>query len=297
MDRVLTVQTVLYRERLEAVMASVGSLGGALGAVRRAGMVGDVVLAHGDAGPQPLEPHVVEALESLAARGGFSYQYRFFGENTGSALGQNRLAEQFPATWQFVTNPDVVFGGTCLARLWERAGEPDVGILEARQLPLELARSYDPESGHTSWGSGACSMVRGDLWRRIGGYDDEHFFLHGDDVDMSWRIRLEGFHVVHVPTARVFHDKRIDEDNGGREVSDSELYYSAIGSFMMATKWGTEVDRERVQRNMEGEIYAEARAELKRRARKGKLPNAISGAEKVATFTQSGAFGEWRYET
>jgi GT2 family glycosyltransferase len=52
--------------------------------------------------------------------------------------------------------------------------------------------------------SSACMALRLGDWRHLGGFP-EHFFLYFDDVDISFRARLEGGGVGIEPTARVEH--------------------------------------------------------------------------------------------
>lgn len=54
------------------------------------------------------------------------------------------------------------------------------------------------------WVSGACLMVRSSLWKRLGGLDDR-FFAHMEEIDLCWRIQLEGFKVTVVPSSAVYH--------------------------------------------------------------------------------------------
>jgi hypothetical protein len=294
MTRVLTVQTVIYGNDPEDLARSLTSLGCALVVARREGLVGEVTFAHGDASVSPLPGEVTERLRGIGERYGFAYEYQSFGENSGSARGQNRLAGAFPADWHLATNPDVVFGGTALARLWRRATDPAVGILEARQIPLELPKAYDPVTGETSWACAMCALVRGDLWRELGGYDEEHFFLYCDDVDMSWRARLGGHQVVHVPAARVFHDKR-DTLGPAPVHPPHEIFYSALGSYMMAAKWGGPDELAAVRARIAGAPYVAARAEIDRLEAAGRVPDRLAGAERVAQFAPDGRFGSSRY--
>jgi hypothetical protein len=288
----LTVQTVLFHTPPVALLRSVASVGRAVAGARGAGLEGPVVVAHGDASPSPLDGTVIERLEEIAAGAGVQYRYRHFGENTGSARGQNLLAADQPAQWHLMTNPDVILGGTCLHELFA-AGTPDVGELEGRQLPLEETKVFDPVTGTTSWATGSCSLVRGEAWTAVGGYDEGTFFLYCDDVDLSWRIRLAGWRVVHVPTARVFHPKRLAED-GRPQVTESEFFYSALASYQMAVKWGTEADRERVEANLSGEPFAAVRQEIDRREAAGRRPAPMFDAGRVAHFNPDGSFGEMR---
>ena len=121
-------------------------------------------------------------------------------------------------------------------RTVEPVRSPRVGIVEARQIPLEHPKKFDPVDGSTSWASGACMMIRAELLQQIGGFDGDSFFMYCDDVDFSWRARLAGYQVIHQPSARVFHDKRIQVD-GRLVVSDAERYYSAEAALLMAWKY------------------------------------------------------------
>lgn len=50
----------------------------------------------------------------------------------------------------------------------------------------------------------ACMLVRADLFRELGGFDETMRF-HGEDVDLCWRARISGARVVVAPAARVRH--------------------------------------------------------------------------------------------
>ncbi len=54
------------------------------------------------------------------------------------------------------------------------------------------------------WASGACLMIRSQLYRRVGGLDTA-FFAHMEEIDLCWRILLEGYRIMAVPQATVFH--------------------------------------------------------------------------------------------
>lgn len=50
----------------------------------------------------------------------------------------------------------------------------------------------------------ACMLVRADLFRALGGFDDSMRF-HGEDIDLGWRAHITGARVVVAPSARVRH--------------------------------------------------------------------------------------------
>ena len=62
---------------------------------------------------------------------------------------------------------------------------------------------YD-EPADVLWASGACLMVRAELFHRLGGFD-ERFFAHQEEIDLCWRIQLEGYHVTIIPESTVYH--------------------------------------------------------------------------------------------
>ena len=54
------------------------------------------------------------------------------------------------------------------------------------------------------WATGACLMVRAKDFRDAGGLDDR-FFAHMEEIDLCWRLQLEGKSVCVVPESVVYH--------------------------------------------------------------------------------------------
>jgi GT2 family glycosyltransferase len=54
---------------------------------------------------------------------------------------------------------------------------------------------------------GACMLVRADLFRAVGGFD-EKFFLYSEELDLCHRLRKAGFQIWYVHTARLMHKER-----------------------------------------------------------------------------------------
>ena len=54
------------------------------------------------------------------------------------------------------------------------------------------------------WASGACMMVRADIYRDLGGLEEE-FFAHMEEIDFCWRASLAGHQVWCVPQSKVYH--------------------------------------------------------------------------------------------
>ena len=54
------------------------------------------------------------------------------------------------------------------------------------------------------WATGACLVVRSSLYRKLGGLD-ERFFAHMEEIDLCWRMQLEGYKVTVIPQSVVYH--------------------------------------------------------------------------------------------
>lgn len=61
-----------------------------------------------------------------------------------------------------------------------------------------------PKVGEIFLTYGASFIIRRELFKRIDGFDEALFTLN-DDVDLSWRVRLQGYRVVYTADSIVFH--------------------------------------------------------------------------------------------
>jgi len=54
------------------------------------------------------------------------------------------------------------------------------------------------------WATGACLLIRSNLYWKAGGLDDE-FFAHMEEIDLCWRLKSRGYRIVCIPASSVFH--------------------------------------------------------------------------------------------
>jgi len=54
------------------------------------------------------------------------------------------------------------------------------------------------------WATGACLLIRSNLYRKVGGLDDE-FFAHMEEIDLCWRLKSRGYRIACIPESSVFH--------------------------------------------------------------------------------------------
>ena len=65
--------------------------------------------------------------------------------------------------------------------------------------------TYDYDSTRrTEWLSGACLMIKRDVFRQTGLFD-EGYFLYLEDMDLCLQVRGLGYDVVYLPAAEIIH--------------------------------------------------------------------------------------------
>jgi GT2 family glycosyltransferase len=287
-ERTLQIQTVLYNNELSALERSLESISGAIKFAResKADSLGEVTLVYGDSSQSPLLDE--STLSEMKGRyaGYFQLRYTFFNKNMGTARGHNTLGQACGAEYMLIMNPDVIFAPNTLEEMFVPFADADVGLVEARQTPIEHPKEYDVKTGETGWATTACALFPTRVFNTVHGFDADSFFMYCDDLDFSWRIRLAGYKIIYQPSAIVFHDKRLSATGEWRPTG-AERYYSAEAAIIMAYKWS---NAPRVKQlihyfsNSGDEILKKALNEFMRRKEEGLLPAQIDKEHKVAEF-------------
>lgn len=84
---------------------------------------------------------------------------------------------------------DHLFYPYCRGRIWNEI-EVDQG-------------QYDDDL-EVDWTSGACFVIKSDLFHQFQGFD-EHFFAHMEEIDLCVRMRQEGFRMGYTGKVAVYH--------------------------------------------------------------------------------------------
>lgn len=151
------------------------------------------------------------------------------GRNLGFGAGCNYGAERGAGAFILFLNPDAQIAPETLSQLVARAlEEPDAGLIEAAQQPMELRKWRDPGTNYTDWCSGAALLARRPAFVQVGMFDNLFYPAYTEDVDLSWRMWLAGWKCVYAPNARVRHV--IPEHGGPRP---EELALTIRFSFVM----------------------------------------------------------------
>jgi hypothetical protein len=280
------VQSILFNNDHQHVERCIGALARAAELAISSGACSRVTLSYGDCSPQRCLP--MKLFEQLRLRydGLLKIDYKFFGENRGSARGHNEIAVANDSEFFLFQNPDVMVSPRLLEMMLSSFDPVGVGMVEAKQLPIEHPKEYDQQTGETAWAATACAMAPAVLFNQLKGFDSHSFFLYCDDVDFSWRVRQAGFRVVHQPSAVVFHDKRLSNDAAWLP-SNAEKYYSAEAALFLTFKWSRSDLTEKYLtyfRESGIEYLVRASQEFDRRREVGDLPEPVDDSHKVGQF-------------
>ena len=70
--------------------------------------------------------------------------------------------------------------------------------------------------------TGACFMMRREVFNEVGGFDEEHFPIHYSDVDLCLRIQKRGYWIVYTPYAKLIHHESASRGYGAlKNISQS----------------------------------------------------------------------------
>lgn len=158
-------------------------------------------------------------------------------KNYGFAAGYNRALQQVEADYYVLLNSDVEVTEGWLEPLLDYLnGHPEIaacqpkikalhkrtdfehagaagGFIDALGYPFCRGRilsvtETDNQQYDTIrdifWASGACMVVRAELYHSCGGLDDD-FFAHMEEIDLCWRMLSRGHRIVAIPTSTVYH--------------------------------------------------------------------------------------------
>ncbi len=283
----LVVQVVLFENPVSSVLRSMEALSAALA------QVGDsrasTRVAIGDCSPVPiLGKTEVDSLREVMPDVPISYEA--FAANLGHGGAHNWLATANPADFILIVKPDVVVAATTIIRLLDLLeAHETIGIVDGKQLPLEHPKTFDRETGATSWCSGSLCLIRATAFHAVNGFDSSAFFLLGDDVDLSWRIREAGWQACHHPGALGFQDRRVGP-TAAIVPNSTERHHVAESALMLAHLWG---DKARVSELLDeyesgsDESQKSAADSFRRKLLSGTLREPAAHRAAVASFDGS----------
>lgn len=159
------------------------------------------------------------------------------GANHGFAEGYNRAIAQVDAEYVVLLNSDVELTPNWLDTLlnyarthadaaalqpkvlswhaknrFEHAGAAG-GMMDCLGYPycrgrflshLEEDKGQYDTPAQIFWTTGACMLIRRDVYLAVGGLD-ALFFAHQEEIDLCWRLNARGYKLMAVPQSVVYH--------------------------------------------------------------------------------------------
>jgi GT2 family glycosyltransferase len=99
---------------------------------------------------------------------------------------QTSCVQAFPTVLNQFLDSELIRGLFPRWRIWGTAP-----LHSSQPLPAEAV-------------SGACILVKREVFDRVGGFSS-HYFMYGEDLDLCFKIRLAGYRVYHVPETTIVH--------------------------------------------------------------------------------------------
>jgi len=189
-------------------------------------------------------------------------------QNLGYLRSVNLAAAQAKGQYVVPLNNDTEVQPGWLSALIERAeSAADIGIVAPKLLypdgTLQEAgaiifqdgsgwnygRGQDPEAAtfnyvrEIDYGSGACLLVRADLWRDLGGYDELYLPMYYEDTDLCFAARAHGYRVVYEPAARVVH---VEGGTAGTDVGGAGKHHQELNRPKFVRKWRDQLANEQL---------------------------------------------------
>lgn len=191
--------------------------------------------------------------------------------NYGFAGGYNRALEQIEADYFLLLNSDIETPAGWLEPVLEcMERNPDVAVVSPKLIAWTDRRTFEyagasggfidflgypfcrgrvlrcveedrgqyDDARDVFWVSGAAFCCRADVFRALGGFDDD-FFAHMEEIDLCWRMQLAGYRVRVVPGSRVYHL------GGGTLTTDSatKVFYNHRNNLAMLYKCSSSAQR------------------------------------------------------
>jgi GT2 family glycosyltransferase len=159
------------------------------------------------------------------------------GSNQGFAKGYNTALQQVKTDYFILLNSDVEVTENWISPLIQlmqadktiAACQPKIlsyqnknvfeyagacgGWIDKFGYPFARGRIFDHCENDTHqyddavacfWASGAALCVRASSFNEVGGFDP-YFFAHQEEIDLCWRLQLQGFKIFVQPASVVYH--------------------------------------------------------------------------------------------
>ena len=190
-------------------------------------------------------------------------------QNLGYIRSVKRGAELARGGWLVLCNNDIeVRNGWLTAMLDCAESAEDVGVVTPKYLypdgtlneaggiiwrdgtGVNYGRGDQPEHfqyeyrRETDYGSAAALMVRGNLWKDMGGYDERYLPMYYEDADLCFESRERGLRVLYEPAAVVVH---VEGATAGNDIESGFKRYQEQNRSKFVAKWRHRLESEQLR--------------------------------------------------
>lgn len=88
--------------------------------------------------------------------------------------------------------------------------------------------------------SGASIMIRADLWKRLGGFDELFAPAYCEDSDLAFQVRKAGYKVMYQPLSVVVH---FEGKSNGTDLNSGIKKYQVENNLKLQKKWKSEFEK------------------------------------------------------
>ncbi len=194
-------------------------------------------------------------------------------KNYGFAEGYNKALEQLDEKYFVLLNSDVEVTEGWLDKMLKIASadkeiaaiQPKIlsynrrdefeyagasgGFIDALHYSFCRGRIFDviekdegqyDDNREVFWASGACMLIKAELFTELGGFDKD-YFAHFEEIDLCWRIHKAGYKVMVVPSSVVYHlgGGTLDYENTQKTYLNyrNNLYTIAKNEYLLNLMW------------------------------------------------------------
>ena len=157
-------------------------------------------------------------------------------KNKGFGIGNNRAAKVGNSEYILILNTETEVYEDTFKKLEEeiKKSKEEEAVFELKQTPYEHPKYYDPLTGYTSWSSGACMVVKRDIFSKIHGFD-KNLFMYCEDVEISWRIRQLGYKLKYLWNVPIIHYSYTEP----YQFKETQFVFGYINNLYLRCKYGS----------------------------------------------------------
>lgn len=160
-------------------------------------------------------------------------------KNRGFGVGNNKAAKFAKSDFLFFLNIDTEIFPDTLKKLENEIlnTQEDFAAWELKQVPYEHPKYYDPHTNEVSWASGACIVVKKNVFKEVHGFS-RMIFMYAEDVEISWHIRKKGYKIKYLPNIPINHYSY----SKAYEFKPTQYIFSTINNLFLRYRYGKFLD-------------------------------------------------------